>query len=151
MAAKAQQSCSIARTLEVVGERWTFLILRESLAGTTRFAEFSRTLGIASDVLTDRLHTLTEAGVLDKRPYQEPGSRVRFSYHLTTSGEELRVILGALQQWGDQHLPLPSGPTAVRRARDDDRALHVAFVDDSGKAVPMELVTFTRTAAYPKD
>jgi DNA-binding HxlR family transcriptional regulator len=136
--------CSIARSLSVLGERWTFLILREAFLGTTRFADFRDYLGIAPDVLSDRLATLVEADVLEKRPYQEPGERARFSYHLTIAGEELRVVLGALQQWGDEHLPPRTGPSYLRRSADDDRPLHVAFVDDDGQAVPLENVAFVK-------
>lgn len=140
--------CSIARTLEVLGERWTFLVVREALAGTTRFADFRATLGVAPDILTNRLNTLVEAGVLERRPYQEEGKRARQDYHVTTAGRELLVILGALQQWGDQHRPYSKGPTVVRRST-DDRPLRVAFVDDDGHEVPLPEVRFIRTAAYP--
>jgi DNA-binding HxlR family transcriptional regulator len=68
-------NCSIARSLGVLGERWTFLILREAMDGVTRFAQFRDVLGIAPDVLTDRLTTLVEYGVMSRAPYQEPGSR----------------------------------------------------------------------------
>ncbi|HJP73801.1 MAG TPA: helix-turn-helix domain-containing protein [Pseudonocardiaceae bacterium] len=142
-------SCSIARSLEVVGARWTLLIMREALAGRTRFAEFRDVLGIAPDVLSERLATLVEYGVMTKQPYQEPGSRARFSYHLTPAGRDLLVVVGALQQWGDQHLPRPEGPTIQRRSRDGDRPLHVAFVDPDGNEVGLEDVTLVRTAAYP--
>lgn len=142
-------SCSIARSLEVVGARWTLLIMREALAGRTRFAEFRDILGIAPDVLSERLATLVEYGVMTKQPYQEPGSRARFSYHLTPAGRDLLVVVGALQQWGDQHLPRPEGPTAERRSRDGDRPLHVAFVDPDGNEVGLDNVTLVRTAAYP--
>ena len=67
----------------MLGERWTFLILREAFAGRTRFAEFRESLGVAPDVLTDRLTTLVDFGVLAREPYQEPGSRPRFDYPLT--------------------------------------------------------------------
>src|ERR1700712_3660084 len=95
-------NCSIARTVGVLGERWTFLILREALWGVTRFAQFRDALGIAPDVLTERLNTLVEYGVLTRSPYQEPGRRARFEYEVTTAGRELQVVLGALQQWGDE-------------------------------------------------
>ncbi|MFL6124552.1 winged helix-turn-helix transcriptional regulator [Actinophytocola sp.] len=140
--------CSIARTLEVLGERWTFLVVREALAGTTRFADFRATLGVAPDILTSRLNTLVEAGVLERRPYQEEGRRTRHEYHLTAAGGDLRVVLGALQQWGDEHRPYLKGPTVVRRSS-DDRPLHVAYVDDEGREVPLSEVRFVRTAAYP--
>jgi DNA-binding HxlR family transcriptional regulator len=140
--------CSIARSLAVLGEKWTFLVIREALSGVTRFADFRATLGIAPDVLTARLGTLVEAGVLEKVPYQEPGARQRFAYHLTDAGRELQVVLGALQQWGDAHRPYPAGPTLVRRSS-GGRPLSVAFVDDDDRAVPLDDVRFVRTAAYP--
>jgi DNA-binding HxlR family transcriptional regulator len=145
----AEPACSIARSLEVLGERWTFLIAREALAGVTRFADFRASLGIAPDVLTERLGTLVAAGVLEKRPYQEPGARARFSYHLTPAGDDLRVVLGALQQWGDAYCPRAEGPTVVRRTVDGDRPVRVAFVDDTDSAVEAADVAFVRTAAYP--
>lgn len=142
-------SCAIARSLEVLGERWTFLILREALSGTTRFADFRSALGVAPDVLSNRLATLVDAGVLEKRPYHSPGARVRDGYHVTSAGEALRIVLGALQQWGDEHLPYELGPTVVRRTVHGDRPLRVAFVDDAGHEVPLDDVAFVRTAAYP--
>lgn len=150
----AASSCSIARALDVLGERWTFLILREAFSGVTRFADFRAGLGIAPDVLTGRLTTLVDAGGMTKEPYREPGARARFDYHLTPAGDELRVVLGALQQWGDAHCPNPAGPTVVRRADGDGtvdggRPVHVGFVDHTGTAVPAERVEFVRTAAYP--
>src|SRR6266516_5933377 len=128
--ARSNTTCSIARSLDVLGERWTFLVLREAFSGVTRFADFRAVLGVAPDVLSDRLSTLVEAGVLTRQPYREPGSRSRFSYHLTPAGRELLVVLGALQQWGDEHLPPPGGPTIVRRNRRSGRPLRVDFVDD---------------------
>jgi len=115
-------SCAIARSLGVLGERWTFLILREALTGSTRFSEFRDALGVATDVLTERLNTLVEYGVMTREPYREPGSRSRFAYGLTPAGRELQVVLSGLQQWGDEYLPWPAGrassaagPTPGRR------------------------------------
>lgn len=145
----AELMCSIARSLCVLGERWTFLILREAFSGVSRFSEFRDRLGVAPDVLTDRLATLTEAGVLTREPYQEPGRRGRYAYRLTPAGEELRVVLGSLQQWGDRHMPPPGGPTVVRRVRDTGAPLHVGYVDDDGREVALEDVEFVPTANYP--
>ncbi|HEX4224008.1 MAG TPA: helix-turn-helix domain-containing protein [Pseudonocardiaceae bacterium] len=142
-------SCSVARSLEVVGARWTLLIMREALAGRTRFADFRDALGIAPDVLSERLATLVEYGVMTKEPYQEPGSRARFSYHLTKAGRDLLVVVGALQQWGDEYLPRPEGPTIERRGHTDSAPLHVAFVDPNGNEVALDEVDLVRTAAYP--
>ncbi|GLY74871.1 winged helix-turn-helix transcriptional regulator [Actinoallomurus iriomotensis] len=142
--------CSIARALAVVGDRWTLLILRDAdLEQITRFEDFRDRLGIARDVLADRLAALVEAGVMEKRPYREPGRRTRYAYYLTPAGEQLRPILGALQQWGDAHRPPAVGPTVARRSARDDRPLHVAFVDDTGREVRLDDVRFTPTASYP--
>ena len=101
------QTCSIARTLEIVGERWTPLILRDALLGRRRFEDFQRSLGIARNVLSDRLARLVEAGILERRPYQRRPER--FEYVLTDKGRELRVAVIALMNWGDRHLA-PGGP-----------------------------------------
>jgi DNA-binding HxlR family transcriptional regulator len=143
-------SCAIARSLGVLGERWTFLILREATLGLTRFAQFRDSLGIAPDVLTERLATLVEYGVMERVAYQEPGSRSRSAYVLTPAGRELAVVLAALQQWGDEHLPWPDGPSMLRRVRDSDRPVHVGFVDDRGREVRAEDVAMIRTDAYPR-
>ena len=128
--------CSIERTLGVLGERWTFLILREAFLGATRFVEFRDRLGVAPDVLTDRLATLVEYGVLEREPYREPGARSRFAYRLTPAGRELQVVLAALQQWGDKHLPRPEGPYMLRRIAGTDAPVHVGYVDPDGREVP---------------
>ena len=130
--------CSVARSMAVLGERWTILILREALLGTTRFADFERHLGLPPDRLSDRLGTLVEYGVMTKESYQEPGQRRRPSYHLTAAGRQLHVLIGALQQWGDDNLPRPQGPTMVRKARRTERPVHVAFIDDLGYEVPAD-------------
>jgi DNA-binding HxlR family transcriptional regulator len=143
-------SCAIARSLGVLGERWTFLILREATLGLTRFAQFRDSLSIAPDVLTERLATLVEYGVMERVAYQEPGARSRSAYVLTAAGRELAVVLAALQQWGDEHLPWPEGPSMLRRVRDSDRPVHVGFVDEAGQEVAADDVAMIRTAAYPR-
>src|SRR5580704_4791065 len=140
-------TCSIARSLGVLGERWTFLILREAFLGATRFAEFRDQLGVAPDVLSDRLATLVEFGVLAREPYQEPGARSRFAYRLTPAGRELHVVLGALQQWGDEHLPHPDGPSMLRRVRSTGRPAHVGFIDEDGREVATTDVAVIAAAA----
>jgi DNA-binding HxlR family transcriptional regulator len=130
-----ESACSIERSLGVLGERWTFLILREAFWGATKFAEFRDRLGIAPDVLSDRLSTLVEYGVLEREPYQEPGARSRFAYRLTSAGTELQVVLSALQQWGDRYLPRPEGPSMLRRIRGTDLPVHIGYVDDHGNEV----------------
>jgi DNA-binding HxlR family transcriptional regulator len=92
------QVCSIARTLEVLGERWTLLIVRDALQGLRRFDDFQNSLGVARNVLTDRLKRLVEAGVLERVPYQQRPQR--FEYQLTDMGCELAVPVIGLMHWG---------------------------------------------------
>jgi DNA-binding HxlR family transcriptional regulator len=149
MARVPDSSCAIARSLGVLGERWTFLILRDAFSGLSRFAQFRESLGVAPDVLSDRLDTLVAYGVMERVAYQEPGSRTRAAYVLTQAGRELYVVLAALQQWGDEHLPWPEGPSLLRRVHGCDRPVHVGFVDDQGREVPATDVVMIPTAAYP--
>jgi DNA-binding HxlR family transcriptional regulator len=102
------QVCSIARSLEVVGERWTLLILRDAMLGLTRFEELQESLGIASNVLSSRLRRLCDEHVLERVPDpQRPG---RPKYVLTDKGRELGPALIMLMKWGDRHYPTPNGP-----------------------------------------
>src|SRR5690349_24998809 len=142
-------SCAIARSIGVLGERWTLLILREAVKGSNRFSEFRSGLGVTPDVLTARLTTLVEHGVMEKVPYQEPGERVRFSYVLTDAGRELLVVLLALQQWGDKHLPWPDGPSILRQVEGTDRPVHVGLIDEDGNEVDTRSVAMIPTTASP--
>jgi DNA-binding HxlR family transcriptional regulator len=148
-AIRGGQTCAIARTVDVLKDPWAFLILREAFGGVTRFADFRSQLKIASDVLTERLTALVEAGVLRREQYQDAGSRTRTGYHLTEAGLELNTVIGAIQQWGDAHLPIACGPTVERRHRQTGAPVEVAFVDSDGRRVDADEVTFERTAAYP--
>jgi DNA-binding HxlR family transcriptional regulator len=102
------QVCSIARTLEIVGERWTILILRDALQGLERFEDFQQKLGIASNVLTNRLKLLCDEGVLERLPDPERPGRPK--YVITQKGRELAPALIGLMKWGDRHYPTPGGP-----------------------------------------
>jgi DNA-binding HxlR family transcriptional regulator len=93
-------NCSIARSLEVIGEWWTPLILRDAFFGVTRFEEFQQRLGIARNVLAARLDTLVDHDVLARRPYDE--ARGRYDYVLTDKGRALWPVLVAIRQWGDE-------------------------------------------------
>jgi DNA-binding HxlR family transcriptional regulator len=103
----AEWNCSIARTLDVVGEWWTLLILRDAFRGTRRFDDFQASLGMARSVLTVRLHKLTDAGVLDKRQYSEHPPR--YEYQLTEKGQALFPVITALLRWGDDWAVGPAG------------------------------------------
>lgn len=102
--------CSIARTVALAGDRWSTLILRDMSNGVHRFGDLATHLGIARDVLTRRLNTLTDAGLVERRPYQEFGSRERHDYRLTAAGRDFVPVLIALMNWGDTHLAGPEGP-----------------------------------------
>jgi DNA-binding HxlR family transcriptional regulator len=95
-------TCSIARSLEVIGEWWTLLILRDAFFGITRFEQFQARLGIARNILTKRLDTLVEHGVLERRCYDE--ARDRHDYVLTDKGKALWPVLVTIRQWGDEWL-----------------------------------------------
>lgn len=105
------QICSIARTLEIVGERWTLLIVRDALYGITRFDGFLTSLPIARNVLSDRLNGLVSHGILERVQYQDRPPR--HEYLLTTKGRELTSVILVLMSWGDRHLPIPAGPPTV--------------------------------------
>ncbi len=102
------QECSIAASLEVVGERWSLLIIRDVLRGKRRFDQIQTSLGIARNVLTKRLHRLIETGILERRPYQT--SPERFEYFLTEKGLDLWPVLMAYLEWGDKYCEPESGP-----------------------------------------
>lgn len=108
-----RQNCSLARTLAVIGDRWTLLVLREAFLRVRRFEDFQKSLGIARQVLSDRLAHLTEAGVLEKRPYQD--KPLREEYRLTEKGLDLYPALIGLLEWGDKHYAGPDGPPVLRR------------------------------------
>ncbi|WP_131786250.1 winged helix-turn-helix transcriptional regulator [Protofrankia symbiont of Coriaria ruscifolia] len=101
-------NCSIAQYLEVVGEWWTPLILRDAFFGVSRFDDFQQRLGIARNVLAQRLDHLLAHGVLDRVPYQE--HPVRYDYRLTDKGRDLWQVLTAMRQWGDRWATPPAGP-----------------------------------------
>jgi DNA-binding HxlR family transcriptional regulator len=109
------QECSVAATLELVGERWTLLIVREALLGVHRFDEIQGDLGIARNVLQSRLERLVANGILERRPYQERPER--FEYHLTPKGLDLWPVVVALMHWGDKHAGLAGGPPVALEHR----------------------------------
>jgi DNA-binding HxlR family transcriptional regulator len=104
---------SVGRALELVGERWTLLILREAFFGVRRFGQLARNLGIPRPTLSSRLRMLVDAGLLERVPYSlEPE---RYEYRLTDAGRDLFGAIVVLMRWGDEHLPNPSGPPIVLR------------------------------------
>ncbi len=141
--AEEELRCQIARSLDVIGEKWSLLIIREAFRGRTRFTEFRTALGAPSDILTQRLGKLVDAGVLEKRAYREAGSRERSSYHLTEKGRGLSLVLGALVQWGDAYAPYTGGAASLVVDAADGSALSLQFVDPEGHPVADDRVAFT--------
>ncbi|WP_167041438.1 helix-turn-helix domain-containing protein [Salinibacterium sp. ZJ454] len=139
--------CAIVRSLGVLSDSWSFLLLREALLGRRTFAQFRDSLGIATDVLSARLNTLVEHGVLEKIPYQEPGQRTRDAYDLTAAGNELKVVLVAMQQWGEVHVPRGRGVIVLPLTRDGQERVRAALVDAHGVILGHEDVEFVRVTA----
>lgn len=134
------QNCSVARTLEVVGERWTLLILRDAMMGVTRFETFQRRLGIAPNMLTKRLRALTDAGILERRPYSERPER--HEYALTERGRELFPVVMGLMRWGDAHLSPRGAPALVRHAGCEGEVDGRGVCGACGAAVGVDEVTW---------
>jgi DNA-binding HxlR family transcriptional regulator len=105
------QNCSIARSLEVVGDRWTMLVIRSAFEGIRRFDDFQDVLGVARNVLTDRLNRLCDEGIMRRVPYQERPER--HEYRLTRKGVELWPTMMTLLMWGDRHYAPGGAPVIV--------------------------------------
>ncbi|HSE82048.1 MAG TPA: helix-turn-helix domain-containing protein [Gaiellaceae bacterium] len=128
---EGQESCSVALTLEIVGERWTWLIIRDAFLGLRTFGEFQKSLGIARNVLSDRLRRLVAEGILERVPYQE--RPLRFEYRLTRKGADLFTALNAVRQWGDEYLS--EKPMRLLRLKADKTPVVAALVP-AGTPVP---------------
>jgi DNA-binding HxlR family transcriptional regulator len=124
--------CSVAGTLGVVGEKWSLLVLREAFLGTRRFADLQRILGAPRAVLTDRLATLVEAGILARVPYRAEGERQRHEYRLTQKGLDLYPALVALMEWGDRYLSEDGVRPLTLRHRDCGAPVHLSLVCEDG-------------------
>jgi DNA-binding HxlR family transcriptional regulator len=124
--------CSVAGALAVVGEKWSLLVLREAFLGVRRFGDFQRVLGAPRAVLTDRLTTLVDQGLLRRVPYQAQGERQRHEYRLTPKGLDLYPVLVALMRWGDAHLAEEGEVPLELRHRDCGEPVHLALVCDAG-------------------
>lgn len=132
-------TCSIARSVDVLGDRWTLLIVREAIvAGATRFQEFQDSLGVARNILTKRLTLLIDEGLMERRTYQEPGSRAREEYVLTEAGRSLSIVIAALGAWGRAHRPRPDGTTPQFLDEESDTPAQLAFVTPEGDQLPPE-------------
>ena len=125
------QVCSIARTLGIVGDRWTLLVLRDAVLGLHRFEQLLTSLGVASNVLSDRMNRLVAEGILERVRYSERPER--FEYHLTKKGRELGVALIALMQWGDRYIS--AKPPRIARRRSDKSRVSARLIARDGSVV----------------
>jgi DNA-binding HxlR family transcriptional regulator len=142
------QVCSIARTLELVGDRWTLLVIRDVVLGKHRFDQLLGSLGVASNVLTNRLNRLVAEGILERVRYRERPER--FEYRLTPKGRELGVPLLALMQWGDRYVS--DKPPRIARRRRDRSPISVRLVAGDGSIVaPGELELAPGPGAPPTE
>jgi len=135
-----RMNCSIASALELIGEGWTILILREAFFGVRRFEDFQRHLGIARNILTDRLRTLCDSGILQRVPIKQGAKR--YEYKLTHMGLDLYPTLIALNQWGDRWLrPEQGAPVKFIERDSGEEIADVAIQTQSGKKLDVyELV-----------
>jgi DNA-binding HxlR family transcriptional regulator len=126
-------ACSIARTLDVIGEPWSPLILRDVWVGMSRFEQIQADLGISRKVLTERLNHLVDRGILERRPYDR---RPRHEYVLTRQGTELLEMLMVMVAWGDKWLAGPAGPPVLYRHHACGEVSHAAL-SCAGCGAPM--------------
>lgn len=127
--------CSIARALELVGEKWTLLVLRDVFNGVRRFDDLQRRIGAPRQVLSARLGRLVAAGLLRRVPYRDPGQRTRYEYRLTQAGLDLYPVLVAMMQWGDRYRPDPAGPLVELTHRDCGEPVGLALRCAAGHEV----------------
>jgi DNA-binding HxlR family transcriptional regulator len=124
------ENCSIKRALDVLGEKWTLLVLREAIYGVRRFDDFARALQCGRAVLSARLKTLNEAGILKRVEYRDGDQRTRFEYHLDEKGRDLFTTIYALSQWGDRWMPPPGGAAAKVTDRESGRPVKVILTSE---------------------
>jgi DNA-binding HxlR family transcriptional regulator len=134
------QDCSIARSLEILGERWTLLIVRDAFLGVCRFDQFQESLGIARNVLTDRLNRLVEEGILERVLYSERPPR--YEYVLTPKGRELDIALAGFRQWGDKYLS--ERPPQLVRQKADGKPVIAALVPKGSRVLRADEVETVR-------
>ena len=148
--AAAVDRCPISRALSVVGNRSVMLIMREAYYGTTRFDDFAERVGIAESIAAARLRDLVDAGLLDRRPYQEPKKRTRYEYVLTEAGQDLLPVVLALGRWGSRHRPLglPEPPRFVHSACGSPVSVEVRCSE--GHDVPLDELTLEIPSREPR-
>jgi DNA-binding HxlR family transcriptional regulator len=138
----AAKRCNLARGFELIGDRWTLLILRSALWGVRRFDDFQADLDIPRSVLSNRLAGLVESGIMERHDYRDEGQRARVEYHLTKMGQGLSLPFIAMTQWGDRWLA-DGRPPLTLRSKITGQKLRVALIDEGGrvaKRLDVELI-----------
>ncbi len=141
-----QELCSVARTLEIIGERWTWLIIRDAFLGISRFREFEESLGISTNVLDDRLSRLVDQGIFERTPYSDRPAR--FEYRLTRKGSDLFTALNALRQWGDQYLC--EKPMRLLRVKGSETPVVAALVPEGSPVLTNEELELVPGPGLPR-
>lgn len=135
------KDCGLSATAELIGDRWTLLVLRSVFYGVCRFADIKADIAVPGSTLSNRLRRLVDAGLLDELPYRDGSARTRIEYGLTPAGETLRVVLMAMMDWGDKNLRrAPSQLRVVSRVTGEE--LELSYVDKSGRRVEREDIDF---------
>lgn len=141
-------NCSIARTLEIIGDRWTILILREFWYGASRYSEFQRVLGCPKNLLSERLKLLTDNEIIRTEPYRDPGERTRTRYVITDKGRDLLPALLGLLQWGDRYRADPEGPAVLVKHELCGEEIDVTLVCGQGHHVGVKDVDLAPGPGY---
>jgi len=146
------ENCTISRTMDILGDKWTFHVLREVFVGVRRFEDIRARAGIPRQVLTERLAALIERGLIRRHPYRLPGQRERSEYRLTQAGLDLYPVLVAMIQWADQYLPLDDGPPIEPRHRGDcaERVTVVMQCEAGHEPGPREVAFRPGPGAQPR-
>jgi DNA-binding HxlR family transcriptional regulator len=145
-------NCTVGRTMAILGERWTFVVLREVFNGVRRFDDIRRHCGIPRQVLSNRLALLVDQGILRREPYREPGERARDEYRLTDKGFDLYPVLVAIADWGDRYVADPDGPPVELVHRTCGSAVHAVMECAAGHRVqrPRDLAPRPGPGALPR-
>jgi DNA-binding HxlR family transcriptional regulator len=147
------ENCTVGRTMAILGERWTFVVLREVFNGVRRFDDIRRHSGIPRQVLSNRLGLLVEQDILRREPYQDPGERVRHEYRLTPKGFDLYPVLVAIADWGDRYVADPVGPPVEFTHRVCGSTVHAVLECGNGHRIerPRDVVTRIGPGARPRE
>lgn len=146
-------NCTIGRAMTILGERWTFVVLREVFNGVRRFDDMRRHTAIPRQVLTNRLALLVEHDILRKEPYQPPGERLRHEYRLTPKGLDLYPVMIAIGAWGDRYLADPEGPPVEFAHRECGALMQAVPVCTAGHEVTdvRQVVPRPGPGAHPRE